>query len=662
MAEKSKRIPLPKGKTDDTKDEKDFQDAQSLAEADTTVQPGSLIDEMRKASSQTQAKELSAAGDMTCSVSEDSGSMTRSASGVNKDVGTKPKVQHTKHVEIEDYAPEDPILLEERSDDESPDSLIDMDPSLLDPEEERTEVNTLAVIFPNIELKQEDLDKDPDLIPDRITELTDLQSPEELDEYRRYYRALCRHRRKIYLHARLLQKKLIEKKYKSEDLEDFLFYTENSKRLLDFIHAKLVNMYDITGGQKRSFTVGMKNLVRAITFLSKEVSSRQKVTLELQAKAARQAEDEKEKALSQIQALRAVRADQQAAESTGNLPPNVHHSIPNEPGIGRPDGPSDRHVTYGANVTPSRESLATSTSRGYSRGRRGGTRGRGNGAPFRDDRFFGSSTTDESDPTTVSLQTLVEALKSLKGRKPDMPDYRGLDKPKLECFTGDASVYAHWKKKFLLAHEGRNLPNVYLANTLHTLLKGEARAKVEVHFTADWTGENYQQMWTLLDDYYGSRHIQDRCIQDRAEKIIPLNHETLSTVSMFYDEITVQVNYYLTHKPSAVYEDNSFLYRQMRQKISDKLMARFADWVDLNSTEDEDLPPRSILTLQKWLHRRAKLLREVETFSNSARREANRSPTWTKHLVTEPAVDKESNSDSDSEPEPDNYSLHSDRT
>ncbi len=82
----------------------------------------------------------------------------------------------------------------------------------------------------------------------------------------------------------------------------------------------------------------------------------------------------------------------------------------------------------------------------------------------------------------------------------------------------------------------------------------------------------------------------------------------------------------------------------------------------MNSTEDEDLPPRSILTLQKWLHRRAELLREVETFSNSALQEANRSPTWTKHLVTEPAVDKESNSDSDSEPEPDDYSLHSDRT
>ncbi len=122
-------------------------------------------------------------------------------------------------------------------------------------------------------------------------------------------------------------------------------------------------------------------------------------------------------------------------------------------------------------------------------------------------------------------------------------------------------------------------------------------------------------MWTLLDDYYGSRHIQDRCIQDRAARIIPLHHENLNSVAVFYDEITVQVNYYLTHKPSAVYEDNSFLYQQIRQKIGDKIMAKFADWADMNSTEEEDLPPRSILTLQKYLHRRAKLLREIETFS-----------------------------------------------
>jgi hypothetical protein len=84
------------------------------------------------------------------------------------------------------------------------------------------------------------------------------------------------------------------------------------------------------------------------------------------------------------------------------------------------------------------------------------------------------------------MQTLVKTLKCLKSRKTDMPDYCGLDKPKLEFFSGDASVYVQWKKKFLLAHVGRNLPDAYLANTLHTLLKGEARSMVEVHFTADW--------------------------------------------------------------------------------------------------------------------------------------------------------------------------------
>jgi hypothetical protein len=52
--------------------------------------------------------------------------------------------------------------------------LFGVDQSLLDPEEEGTEVNTLAAIFPNTELTQEDLDKDPDLNPDRITELTGL--------------------------------------------------------------------------------------------------------------------------------------------------------------------------------------------------------------------------------------------------------------------------------------------------------------------------------------------------------------------------------------------------------------------------------------------------------------------------------------------------------
>ncbi len=277
-----------------------------------------------------------------------------------------------------------------------------------------------------------------------------------------------------------MQKRLIEKKYQVEDFENFLFYKENSKRLLDFIHAKLINLYDISAGQKCSYTTGMKNLVRSIDFLTKAVANQHQATLALQVEATRQADDEREKALSQFNALRAAQDDRQTAKSSESLPPNAHHSTPNGNGSGRPNGPSDLfRGFYGRYTTPSRESLATRTSRGYSRGGRGGTRGRGDGPPQLGADLFRNSTTDESDPANVLVRVLTDGFKS---SKPESPDYRGLDKPKLDFFTGDASVYAHWKKKFLLHHEGQSLSDAYMSNALHSLLKGEARAKVEVHF------------------------------------------------------------------------------------------------------------------------------------------------------------------------------------
>jgi hypothetical protein len=54
-------------------------------------------------------------------------------------------------------------------------------------------------------------------------------------------------------------------------------------------------MYNISGGQKCSYTAGMKNITGAITFLKEE--------LELQKEAMRKAELEAEKAHSQIKAL-----------------------------------------------------------------------------------------------------------------------------------------------------------------------------------------------------------------------------------------------------------------------------------------------------------------------------------------------------------------------
>ena len=63
-------------------------------------------------------------------------------------------------------------------------------------------------------------------------------------------------------------------------------------------------------------------------------------------------------------------------------------------------------------------------------------------------------------------------------------------------------------------------------------------------------------MWEHLDREYGSGHTQDRCIQERAPEIPPLESEKLKSFADFYDGVTVQVNYYLVQKPSAVLADN----------------------------------------------------------------------------------------------------------
>ena len=266
---------------------------------------------------------------------------------------------------------------------------------------------------------------------------------------------------------------------------------------------------------------------------------------------------------------------------------------------------------------------------------------------------FQPSTNNSSDNLMATLvqvlDTFGQVLASLaeaKTREANKPDYSGLEKPKLDVFSGDASVYAHWKKKFLLLYNpDRNLPNSYLANMLHSVLQGEARRKVEVHFTADWNGDNYHRMWEHLDREYGSQHTQDRCIQDKAAEIPPLDSEKLKSIADFYDGVTVQANYYLVRQPSAVLADNSLLYQQMRQKISYDLFINFVEWTKQHVQEGQ--PQRSLLTLQAWLLERMEILREVETFSSSAKLRSSHSPAKSKQTGSIDPVEDESDSDTD---------------
>ena len=463
------------------------------------------------------------------------------ATGPTRKKVTLPAVVNT--ADAFDYSPD---LQECLSEDED---LISKDLDLLDPEDNDAELTTLAAIFPNVLPNSDELAKDPEPNPDRIAELTGLTDLEDIEEYIQYYKDLCRHRRKIYNHGRLIQRKLLAKEYSQVELDDLLYYTENSKKFLDFVHSKLVNMYDISEGQKRSYSCGMKNLSKAINYLKAAVNDAQQANAELH-----------------------------ATQQTANE--------------------------------------------------------------------IGASTNDQSVSLAALIQGLTDAFSEVRSRDDHRPDYRGIQKPQLDVFSGDAAVYAHWKKKFMLLYSPeRNLPDAYLANVLHGILAGEARRKVEIHFTADWNGDNYHRMWEHLDLEYGSRHTQDKCIQDRAAQIPPLDSDTLKSFADFYDGITVQVNYYLVHRPSAVKEDNSHLYQQMRQKISDKLYLKFAEWSD--ELIQEDTPRRSLLTLQKWLLGRMRLRREVETFSSSQSIKLSQRPKRSKQTGSIDPVEDESDSDTD---------------
>ena len=600
-AEMSKRgSQSSKGKLDDQTDNVSENEYYSSSQSEQTIQKGSQI-ELQKVVQSEKKK----------------------SGALPTDTGAKGAQVTVQNQEETDLSSEEPFLREELSDDEDTESLVTMDPSLLDPElDKNTPVFTLAKIFPRLTVKREDLDKDPEMNPDKVSKLTGITNAKTIEEYIQYYHDLCMHRRKIYYHARLIQRKLLDKDYEQADVESLLFLTENSKQMLDFIHTKCINMYDISAGQKRSYTAGMKNLTGAIVFLKEAVEAKHQAELEFQKEAKRKAEIEAEKAQSQIKALREVRDTRQTP----------HHSTPNRSGNDDPDKrsrPLSEPTGAGRNVTPRRNAntFFARTTR-FDRGNGGSGQGgrnpdEGRRPPFVPDE----EEEDERDPATAVIRQLTKALQKLQPNTPNKPDYRGIDKPKLDVFSGDASVYAHWKKKFLLLHgPERNLDDAYLANALHCLLKGEARRKVEVHFTADWNGDNYQRMWDTLDDHYGSKHIQDRCIQDRAARIIPLEQENLNTVSTFCDEITVQINYYLVHDPSAVNNDNSHLYQQIRRKMSDKIFLKFAEWTHGRDDEDEDSPPRSLFRLRKWLQIRTTLLRETEVFSSSAKHRTSKSP------------------------------------
>jgi hypothetical protein len=230
--------------------------------------------------------------------------------------------------------------------------------------------------------------------------------------------------------------------------------------------------------------------------------------------------------------------------------------------------------------------------RGESGNPSGRGRGRGNPPPFQ------PNNNDEADKYEF-FNLMARAFKDGLRSEPEVkPNYRGIEKPKISFFDGNASQYAHWKSTFHLIYtEDRNLPESYLATALFGLLKGEAKRAVQIHITTEWNGDNYKQMWKQLDLRYGTKHIQARCIRDEANRIPYLDVITLKTVLAFYEEVTVQINHYLIEQPHAVHDENSLLFQFFKDKMSNKVVDKYIDYLD----SDAHRTPlkRTPLTLQQ---------------------------------------------------------------
>ena len=553
----------------------------------------------------------------------DDARLTRSRSGSSTAKGSKtnqPEVLVPDHTtSADDIQTPDSSDQEELSDEDTQQNVFFIDQELLDPEGDEEETTTLAFYFPKIQLTPADLMKD--LNEKTLVPVTGLRfaSQEDVDNCLGYYQDLCYFRRKIYKHNQRLTVLLKKGKVSLKDLRDIQVRLNNSKMYLEKVHAKLISLYVPTDGQNRSYKSHIKSFNRNVSFVADALDKAYREVIREEELKVANARLENQAAKQQIQAaqdqldlLKQAQAakDPSAATATGGATALPDSNMSN---LYEPDGR--------ANLTGHPFSFGAGRSRGNpSATFRGGQSRRGGLSELL------RPPPDQDDDLLGVLRGIGDALRQNNSTRdrPTEPNYRGMERTKLDPFTGDAMDYKHWLNRFDIAIKDRNLPDDYLANMFYSLLKGDARRVVEVHFTADWSGNNYQKMRDQLKLEYGSRHVQDRCIEDKAAKIVPFDTLTMKACKEFYYGITVQVNYYQETQPHAIRDSNSPLFRQIRRKINDKIFAKYIEW--LVSGNHEFGNERTLLTLQAWIESKISLLQEVEILSNSRQQRSSKSP------------------------------------
>ena len=609
----------------------------------------------------------------------------------------------------ENIDPEDPDTIPDDvlSEDENYDNLLALDPDLEDPEMSDGLIVTLGAQYPGKEPSLDAIAKDPEPNPRDVEERTGIQDRNEIDGIIQYCQALNYHKRKIYLHSALLKKDLKSTSLQNmsyTQLKQLLERAEHSKFYLDRIHEKLTRLCSFTPGQSTSRTCANKNLESNIITLRKAVELSLCREIERAERDAIRAQQDLNATLAQVDAAK-IGSSTAANEPSAHTAPqpqvnNQTTSTPSRPTVVppglQPGGQSNSNPAGFQNYSfgigdPSRSGPGNSHNFGYGnyswsrqgRGGRGGGRGapRGGGNsgnqgppgagqgglpglgggggnnPSQPPPFQPPGNNPNAGPYNQQfVNMLAQAIKF--GTRPDdkLPNYRGIEKPKIDSFDGDVIKYRQWKSAFEIMYTpDRNLPKDHLATALIGLLKGEAKRSVLAHVTLNKNGTDYKAMWDHLDRRYGSPHVQAKCIRDKANQILYLDTLSLKTVLAFYEAVVVQFKYYEVEQPHAIRDENSHLFLSLKEKMSDKIVDKYIDYLDADY-HDEPLP-RTVTTLLNWLEKTISRLQEVEITSRTSKLRTTRSPsrqiktgTVDSGDVTDFDIDDASEYDSDENP------------
>ena len=544
--------------------------------------------------------------------------------------------------------------------------------AVLDPELQTPPVRqNLSYFFPDEAIPQEVLDKDEPPTPGELQNKFEF-SVGESNAYLEFYQMACAHRRKVFRHISLLSKKLKGKDTTFREFVKLQKCAENTRELLVDLNQEISQIWPQESRQKTSCTKMKNSLMHSIEYMREEydrclVRDGERKTHEAQQAKQKVTEmsattvilrKELKQTQSQLNATltsnsKYVSASEEEEESlpfstpqTASKGSRTTKNLPNWDGADKyvdsqaeESGSQHRRSSDDLSYHPEQSSASSSSGEEDTTKRRSSKKDpkpakprksttdprdhsgwgtdapppprHGSGRGGRGGHASGSRHRDHTaDPIDRLIDKLDQRYADRRNRDDKKPNYAGLGKTEMETFSGDAGNFDLWRKKFALAHEGRNLSRLYKARALHNLLRGEAKLSVDIYMTKEWNDSLWYEMIKTLEMKYGNEHIQASCILEKLASCPNLNELKLKPLEQFFGVVTTLITFYSERQPTAVNIASSPLYTQVRAKLSGHLFREFIKWLGVQKHKIDRI--RTLVNLQLWLYSQIKIAQEAE--------------------------------------------------